>query len=301
MKRNSLSLLFIILTLFIAACGTSSPEAEVETAVPEPAATSTTEPTAEPTAEPTVEPTVEPTAVPPTPEPTNTPEPEVVIDPSRIETFTFASGDTSLNGKIFLPTAYDTNKDLPVVFLTDFTETAVDEFEQIIDGVQRQGIDALVVTLESIPRGQALASSYQKHYEIYKDMASYVESNYTSNTSRTFIGRGSAAGVVLMTLFLEDAETALFNNFIATDPSASYAYSIIDMLENEGVSQNQLNKKLHFSFSRSNDRAAVTKLIDLITEAQYPWLDFESREYATGWSDTYPSAYADGIEFAFTE
>jgi hypothetical protein len=295
MKRNSLSLLFIILTLFIAACGTSSPEAEVETAVPEPAATSTTEPTAEPT--------VEPTAVPPTPEPTNTPEPEVVIDPSRIETFTFASGDTSLNGKIFLPTAYDTNKDLPVVFLIDVTEqqNVVDEFEQVISGVQSQGIDALVVTLESPTRGQALASSYQKHYELYKNMASYVESSYTSNTSRTLIGRGSASGVVLMTLFLEDAETTLFNNFIATDPTVSYAYSIIDMLENEGVSQNQLNKKLHFSFSRSNDRAACTKLINLIDEAQYPWLEFESHEYSTGFSDTYPSAYADGIEFAFTE
>ena len=60
MKSKSLCLsLFVILTLFIAACGASSPETEVATAVPEPTAI----------------PTAEPTAVPPTPVPTNTPQP----------------------------------------------------------------------------------------------------------------------------------------------------------------------------------------------------------------------------------
>ncbi len=77
MKRNSLSLLFIILTLFIAACGGSSPETEDETAVPEPTAVPTTEPTAIPTVEPTAVPTAEPTNI---PEPTEmeTAEYEVV-------------------------------------------------------------------------------------------------------------------------------------------------------------------------------------------------------------------------------
>ncbi|MEK6221923.1 MAG: hypothetical protein N2D54_06710, partial [Chloroflexota bacterium] len=38
-------------------------------------------------------------------------------NPSNIETFTFSSSGKTLKGKIFLPDSYETNKNLPAIFL----------------------------------------------------------------------------------------------------------------------------------------------------------------------------------------
>ena len=161
--------------------------------------------------------------------------------------------------------------------MIDFTEQhfklATDEFEKVIDGVKKiQGLDALVVSLENILDFDDEPETFQEHYEIYKNMASYVDNKYTNNSSRTFIGKGSESGVVLMALFLENSVTSVFDNFIVTDPSPKYASAIINIIEKDDFPKNKLNKKLHYSFSISNDRAICTKLIDLINEAQYSWL-----------------------------
>ena len=240
-------------------------------------------------------------------------EDDVLIDPietatsSRIETFTFSSNGIAKKGKIFLPASYETNKNLPAIYLIDYTEQhfklATDEFEKVIDGVQKiQGFDALVVSLEDIPDIDAEPETFQHQYEVFKNMALYVDNNYTDNSSRTFIGKGSESGIVLMALFLGNSESSVFDNFIATDPSGLYASAIIKLLENEDFTKNKLNKKLHFSFSTSNDRAKCTKLINLINKAQYPWLQFESIEYTNSdYENTYPISFADGIKYIFNK
>ena len=233
--------------------------------------------------------------------------PTETTNSSRIETFSFSSNETTKKGKIFLPASYETNKNLPAIFLIDYTEQhfklATDEFEKVIDGVlQIEGFDALVVTLENIPDIDAGPETFQDHYEVFKNMASYVDGKYTNNSSRTFIGKGSESGVVLMALFLENSETSVFDNFIATDPSGLYASAIIKMLENEDFPKNKLSKKLHFSFSTSNDRTKCTKLINLINAAQYPWLQFESIEYTnSNYENTYPISFAAGIKYIFNK
>jgi DNA polymerase III alpha subunit (gram-positive type) len=131
-------------------------------------------------------------------------------------------------------------------------------------------------------------------------MTSYVDDKYTNNPSRTFIGRGSEAGVVLQALFLESSENSEFTNFIATDPPISFILAVKDIIKNNDLSKNKLEKKLHFSFSTSNDRSTCTSLIDLINHAQYEWLDFESIEYTdSDYVHTYPTSYAAGLEFVF--
>ena len=133
-------------------------------------------------------------------------------------------------------------------------------------------------------------------------MTSYVDCKYTNNISRTFIGRGSEAGIVLMTLFLENSETSVFDNFIVTDPSPSFTSTVINMLENEDFPKNKLSKKLHFSFSTSNDYEKCTRLIKMINDAQYPWLKFESLEYANNnYENTYPASFAAGIKYIFNK
>ncbi len=226
---------------------------------------------------------------------------------SRIETFTFLSNGTATKGKIFLPASYETDKNLPAIYLIDFTEQhfklATDEFEKVIDGVKIiQGFDALVVSLEIILDFDAEPETFQEHYEIYKNMASYVDNKYTNNSSRTFIGKGSESGVVLMALFLENSETSVFDNFIVTDPSPKYASAIINLIEKDDFPKNKLNKKLHYSFSTSNDRTKCTKLINLIKDSKYQWLQVESMEYTnSNYENTYPVSYAAGIKYVFNK
>lgn len=226
---------------------------------------------------------------------------------SRIETFTFSSNGTTKRGKIHLPASYDTNKNLPALFLIDYTEQhfklATDEFEKVIDGVKQiQGFNALVVSLENIPDIDTEPDTFQNNYEVFKNMASYVDGKYTNNTSRTLIGKGSEAGLVLMALFLESLKTSMFDNFIVTDPSPKFMSALINLLEKGSIQKTKLNKKLHFSFSTSNDRAKCTKLINLINQAQFPWLQFESIEYTNSdYENTYPISFAAGIEYIFNE
>ena len=226
---------------------------------------------------------------------------------SRIDTFTFSSNGITTKGKIFLPASYEINKNLPAIFLVDYTEQhfklATDEFEKVIDAVRQiEGFDALVVTLENIPDIDAEPETFLDHYEVYKNMTSYVDGKYTNNSSRTFIGKGSEAGLVLMALFLENPGTSVFDNFIVTDPSPQYASSIINLIVKDNIPKNKLNKKLHFSFSTSNDREKCTKLINLISEAQFPWLQFESIEYTNSdYEHTYPVSFAAGIKYIFNK
>ena len=223
----------------------------------------------------------------------------------RIETFKFSSNGTTTKGKIFLPASYESNKDLPAIYLIDFTEQqyklATDEFEKVIAGVEQiQGFDALVVTLEEHPDIDAKPQAFQEYYDVFKNMTSYVDGRYTKNTSRTFIGKGSEAGIVLMTLFLENSETSVFDNFIATDSPGSFNSAVMNMMEKDDFPKNKLNKKLHFSFSTSNDYDDCTKLINVINEAKYPWLKFESVEYAnSNYENTYPVSFAAGIKYIF--
>jgi len=224
---------------------------------------------------------------------------------SNIETFTFSSNGKKIKGKIFLPSAYESNKNLPVIYLIDFAEQhfklATDEFEKVIDGVnQIQEFDALVVSLERIPDFNAEPDTFQDHYAIFKNMASYVDKKFTKNSSKTLIGRGSESGIVLMALFIENQENAVFHNFIATDPSPKYTSAIMNLIEKNDVPTKELNKKLHFSFSSTNDQVQCTKLINLIKEADYHWLDFESIEYTeSDYENTYPTSYAAGIKYVF--
>lgn len=224
-----------------------------------------------------------------------------------IETFKFSTDGNNLIGKIYLPPSYDSNKNLPAIYLIDFTEQhfklATDEFEKVIEGVQQlPDFEALVVSLDGIPDIDAEPELFQKHYEIYKDMATHIDNNYTGNPSRTFIGKGSEGGVVLMALFIEDSTSSTFDYFIVTDPSPKYATEIIRMIENEDFPQKEMNKKLHFSFSTSNDRLKCTQLIKLMNQAQYPWLQFDAIEYTeSDYENTYPMAFAEGIKYVYTK
>ncbi len=224
---------------------------------------------------------------------------------AQVEVFTFLSGGVEIEGKIYLPASYNRSNSPVSIYLIDFTEQhfaiAKDEFEKVIEGVEKiQGLDAVVVTLKEHLDVDAQTSDVQEYYDIYRSMASYVEDNYTSNTSRTFIGRGSEAGLVLATLFVEDPATAMFDNFIATDSPTYFNAYIINLIDGGNFPQGKTDKKLHFSFSTSNNRFSCTSLINAIDQAEYPWLHFGSMEYTfLNHEQAYPFAYSAGLKFVY--
>jgi predicted alpha/beta superfamily hydrolase len=224
----------------------------------------------------------------------------------KTEIFSFTSNGSTTNGKIYLPDSYETNANLPAIYLIDFRETAysvaTDEFEEVIEGVKQiQDFDALVVTLEEQLDEPSTPGGFQEFYTIFKDMASYVDSKYTNNTSRTFIGRGSEAGVVSMALFLENPETSVFDNFIATDSPHYFNYEITELIESGNFPQDKGNKRFHYSFSATNDYRSCTDMINKINDAEYPWLQFKSKQYFGEFITTYPAAFAAGIKYVFNK
>ena len=233
------------------------------------------------------------------------PPPPVAV----VETFTFSSNGNNLKGKIYLPASHKTNNNLPTIYLIDYQEThftvATDEFDQVINGVKKiAGFDALVVTLNEHLQINPTTGDFEEHYNLFKDMTSYVENTFTNNTSRTFIGRGSEAGVVLMTLLQENPDTSIFDNFIATGSPGSFNSTVINILNNENFPDNVQNKKLHFSYDTADDPGVVSnnlgiELINKIEEKQYAWLKFESKGYTQNFETAYPFAYAAGIKFVF--
>ncbi|TXG39299.1 hypothetical protein [Seonamhaeicola maritimus] len=226
---------------------------------------------------------------------------------NTIETFSFSSNGENIKAKIYLPDTYKTNNNLPAIFLIDFTEQhfklVTDEFEQVLKAVkQLNGTDALVVSLANIPDVDATPDKFQEYYTIYKDLVHYVDGKYTNNTSRTFIGKGSEGGIVVMALLTEDTENTLFDNFIATDPSGKYADALANMIEADSFPKNKTNKKLHFSFTPSNNYKKCSKLIGLINEANYPWLTFYSTYYKNNtYDNAYPMVFSEGIKFVFED
>jgi len=226
---------------------------------------------------------------------------------SSIETFAFSSNDKNINGKVYLPAGFEIDKNLPAIFLIDFTEQhytiAKDEFEKVIEGVEHiEGFDALVVTLENIADIDAKPEAFDEHYGIFKNMAEYVHGNYTKNMSRTFIGRGSESGIILMSLLLDNGNDATFNNFIATDPGGGYKSALINLLEEEDITKSKTQKKLHFSFSKTNNREKCTKINSLINNLNDPRLQLKFHEYAeSDYENTYRISYADGLRYVFNK
>ncbi|WP_297691980.1 hypothetical protein [uncultured Eudoraea sp.] len=244
-----------------------------------------------------------------TPEPIATPEPtQTPTAVDKRETFTFSSNGISIEGEIFLPSEYETNKNLPAIYLFDFPEqisglnpnfhVATDEFDKVIGAVKNIKLNALVITMSEYKTNEMiLPRDFQEYSDIFKSMTSYVDGRYSSNTSRTFIARGNEANMVLMTLFFEEPEASVFQNFIATD--ALHVGDMQAMLETEDVPLENENKKLHYS---NTDEARNAAVINAIIELELPWLEFESVTYPNmTFENGYPTAFTDGIKFIFED
>ncbi|WP_367389557.1 hypothetical protein [Lewinella sp. LCG006] len=226
------------------------------------------------------------------------PQPQAVI-----EEFTFAPSGIN-RGKIYLPASYAANKSIPVIYLLDHQEVAfnvaTDEFQQVINGVnQIADFDAIVVTLtEKLPT--ANHNFYPEYFELYKTLAAYVDNNYESNGSKTLIGRGDAAGIILVNMFNESGASHGFKNFVATDPFIDYISYLNSIIPSDNFPMDKSDMKLHYSFTENYELDRNRLFIDRVNNKNYPWLSFSAEEYPNLlYEEDYPTIYADGLKFIF--
>ena len=130
-------------------------------------------------------------------------------------------------------------------------------------------------------------------------MSYYVDSIYTESSSKTLVGRGVEGGIILLTLLHEDPAENVFENYIVTDAPYYYSDVATELIQSDTIPSNMLNKKLHISYSSSNNEESCTELINSIEDAQYPWLTFESEYYPGVFTYVYPVAFAAGLNFVF--
>lgn len=222
----------------------------------------------------------------------------------EVETFIFTTGGVSTEGLIYLPESYATNNNLPAIYLLDFQEqhftVVTDEYAQLINAVrQNPTIDALVISLKALPNTDAIPPAFQDYCDVLKDMSYYIDSNYTNNSSKTLVARGSEGGVVLLTLLNEDPEANVFDNYIATDSPKSFNDVVIDINQNGTIPEDMPNKKLHFTFTSDNNQVNIIELLNSFEDAQYSWLTFEHGIASGEFSTAYPEVFAAGLEFVF--
>lgn len=230
-----------------------------------------------------------------------------IYDSDGVEAFIFTSDGIETEGLIYLPEAYASNNNLPTIYLIDYMEhgnytVATDEFAKLIYAVREMpNFDALVISLKTLPDIYTYPpNQYQGCSDLIKDMSYHVDSVYTENSSKTLVARGVEGGVVLLTLLNEDPDENVFDNYIVTDSPSYYNNSVVDLIQSGTIPSTMLNKKLHFSYSSSNNFEICNELIDTFEEAQYPWLTFESKEYPNSqFASVYPVAFAEGLQFIF--
>ena len=233
---------------------------------------------------------------------TDTPPPPAQ---SSIENFSFISAGNTVEGKIYLPASFEKDDRFVSIFLLDYQEqdheVALDEFDRIIAIVKSiENLDAVVVTLKDLIDLETDPSMIADQYQLFKDMAGYVDDNYTNNSSRTFIGRGSEGGLIQLALLEEDPSSAIFDNFISTDPSDPFINNMLFKIQNGTVPDYVETKKFHFSYSADANIANCRALEDLINEADFDWLNFSSIYYQDNiFEDAYPDAFNDGLQFVF--
>jgi predicted alpha/beta superfamily hydrolase len=196
--------------------------------------------------------------------------------------------------KIYLPKSYETNINLPVIYVLDGKLS----FDLVINEIQNS-TDAIVVAFgdfayeeqwlrrweDLMPEGincHNVNGKYQDFYDfITKELIPYIDNKYNNNnTSRTLFGHSSAGLFTLVSMFMEDTQNVTFNNFIAGDPelacNPAYFY---EMLKDNDFPVVAKKFKFYLALSGDGDIDAVRQFSDAIKAKEYPWLTFKYEEF----------------------
>jgi predicted alpha/beta superfamily hydrolase len=192
--------------------------------------------------------------------------------------------------KILLPKEYETDKNLPVVYLLDGLTVNPGNnngpifFQELVSYAHDVGLNAILVAVgdnKGAERARDYLASgcggnddgFVNFYKfINKELVPYFDEKYESDhTARTLIGVSHAGNFTNNVLFREVQDSIIFHNFISVDPSncaLSYFQERLDSMDLPV----DANLKIHIS--QAEDPAAGI-LNDLFEEKDFPFLEVD--------------------------
>ena len=193
--------------------------------------------------------------------------------------------------EIYLPAEYETNKNLPIVYLLEGVKVAQSTGEKFIDVVvgtmNNVGLKAILVAVGDrsgvereldflAPGCLGSEQGFSNYYNfVTKELIPYIDNNYSNDHSRrTLIGHSHGGNFVNNLLFREDPNNILFYGYISVDPSEC-DFSTWEEGVNKMNLPNDAIVKLHISEARYN----LEPLNDLFKAKNFPWLFIDFVKY----------------------
>ena len=196
--------------------------------------------------------------------------------------------------KIYLPASYETNKNLPIIYILDgelLLEKVKNNLGSNIEAVAIVvGIGDFAAKEEWTRRfadfmpGTKCQGAQGKLLDFYnfisKELVPSIDKNYDNDhNSRSLIGHSAAGIFTLVSMFLEDSENVLFHNFIASDPLLCDPDFFAEMLHDYDFSEGAKKFKLYLALSGEGNIGAVRQFAESIQAKEYTWLNFKYEEF----------------------
>ncbi len=193
--------------------------------------------------------------------------------------------------KIFLPAAYETDKNLPVIYLTD----GLFLFETLKQKSKEIGLQAIIAAIgdkEGADRirdyspdfcGGIPGNGFENYYNlITKQLVQFVDSNFENDHSaRSLIGYSFGGRFAVAALFMENPEAVIFHGSIAVDPAICGGDSfsgLINELDSLIVSANSAESfKLFRTRSIEFEPNGFNEYMEA-REIDLPWFEFDFME-----------------------
>lgn len=194
--------------------------------------------------------------------------------------------------KIYLPASYETNKNLPIIYILDGElnlEKVKNNLNSSIEAIL-VGIGDFAAKEEWTRRfadfmpGTICQGAQGKHLDFYnfitRELVPNIDINYDNDhNSRSLIGHSAAGIFTLVSMFLEDPENVLFHNFIASDPQLCDPDYFAEMLHDYDFSEGAKKFKFYLALSGEGNVTAVRQFAESIQAKEYTWLTFKYREF----------------------
>jgi len=197
--------------------------------------------------------------------------------------------------QIYLPKIYNTNKNLPIIYLLD----GKFNFDRVTNLVKSTNIDAIVVGVgdfvakkkwkrrwvDLLPESgchETGGRNLDFYAFITKELVPFIDSKYDNDhTSRSLIGHSSAGLFTFISMFLEDPNNVIFHNFIASDPELGCDRLYFHKMLQKDYDFSSLDKKfnLYLALSSDGDIDAVRHFSEVIKAKEYSWLTFKYEEF----------------------
>ncbi len=226
---------------------------------------------------------------PPTTTSTTPPPPPVAADQTLDRSLTSQYNSESYPLKIFLPAIFATDKNLPVIYLTD----GLDLFEILKQKSKEIGLQAIIVAIgdkEGADRqrdffpsfcGGRTDDSFENFYNlITQQLVPFVDDNYENNhSSRSLIGVGYGGVFAVTALLLENPEALIFHGSIAVVPGFNCDIDNFTVVINEmddrmdSANSNESFKLHHTTTSEFGPGEFNDYMED--KDMVLPWLEFD--------------------------